>query len=45
MFSGMSFHSLGTEAEKARKPSVTYKFLLDDRKHLLGLKVSNKSLI
>ena len=52
MISGMSFHSLGAQTEKARSPQdfnlergIANKFLLDDRKHLLGLKVSNKSLI
>lgn len=50
--SGMLFHSFGAETEKARSPSdlsfeggITHKFLLDDRKILVGLQFSNKSLI
>ena len=44
MVSGMSFHGLSAETEKARSPydfslerGITNKFLLDGRKDLVGL--------
>ena len=44
MVSGISFHNLGAETEKARSPKdfnlergITNKFLLYDRKDLVGL--------